>query len=102
MRIGATQLFFAEKPVAESLAYAKECGYDSLELVVREKAELNLGVDDAALKGMRKEAVVLAIGYPPRRDTPSLDNTIWRYWSSRLSFFLVEFDASGKVAKVTY
>jgi hypothetical protein len=50
--------------------------------------------------GMRKEAVVLAIGYPPKRDTPSLDKTMWTYWYSRMRSFMVEFDASGKVVTI--
>ena len=50
--------------------------------------------------GMRKEAVILAIGYPPRRDTPSLDKTMWMYWRSRARSFYVEFDKNGKVVKV--
>ena len=80
--------------------FGAACPKEKLDaLTPREREGVRMGV---AMEGMRKEAVVLAIGYPPRRDTPSLDNTIWRYWSSRLSFFLVEFDASGKVAKVTY
>lgn len=56
MRIGATHLFFAERPVAESLAYAKETGYESLELCVRDNIELKPDTDDAALRAMRQEA----------------------------------------------
>lgn len=50
--------------------------------------------------GMRKEAVLLAIGYPPLRDTPSLDRPMWKYWYSRMRSFMVEFDAAGKVVGV--
>jgi hypothetical protein len=34
-------------------------------------------------KGMTKELVLLARGYPPAHETPSLDNDRWVYWSSR-------------------
>ena len=64
MRIGATQLFFTDKSVAESLVYAKDCGYDSLELVVRDGADLNPDADGAALKQMRAEAERLGMTIP--------------------------------------
>ena len=64
MRIGATQLFFAEKSVADSLAYAKETGYESLELCVRDDAELKPDTDDASLRAMRQEAERLGLGIP--------------------------------------
>ncbi len=61
-----------------------------------EREAVRLGV---VIAGMRKEAVVLAIGYPPRRDTPTLDRPMWTYWRSREHSFFVEFDASGVVLK---
>jgi hexulose-6-phosphate isomerase len=64
MRIGATQLFFAEKSVADSLKYAKETGYDSLELCVRENGTLTPDVDDKALSGMTREAERLGVAIP--------------------------------------
>jgi hypothetical protein len=64
-----------------------------------EKEGVRLGVPK---KGMRKEAVILACGYPPLRDTPSTDMKTWRYWTSRWVFFTVDFDANGVVEKVTY
>lgn len=50
-------------------------------------------------KGMRKEAVIVAIGYPPANKTPSLENDQWRYWSSRFNTFLVHF-ANNKVIRI--
>ena len=64
MRIGATQLFFAEKPVAESLAYAKATGYQSLELCVSEAGALTPDTDDAALREMVREAERLRMAIP--------------------------------------
>jgi len=64
MRIGATQLFFADRPVAESLAYAKATGYESLELCVREEGELKPDSGQAALRAMRAEADRLGMGIP--------------------------------------
>lgn len=34
-------------------------------------------------KGMTKEIVLMARGYPPAHETPSIDNDRWVYWSSR-------------------
>lgn len=34
-------------------------------------------------KGMTKELVLLARGYPPAHETPSIDSNRWVYWSSR-------------------
>lgn len=34
-------------------------------------------------KGMTKELVLMARGYPPAHETPSTDNDRWIYWSSR-------------------
>ncbi|MGH7944091.1 MAG: hypothetical protein ACREH8_04950 [Opitutaceae bacterium] len=34
-------------------------------------------------KGMTKELVLLARGYPPAHETPSIDSDRWVYWSSR-------------------
>jgi hypothetical protein len=50
-------------------------------------------------KGMRKKAVLVAIGYPPQVATPSLDADQWTYWSSRFNKFIVHFK-NGKVAKI--
>ena len=34
-------------------------------------------------KGMTKELVLLARGYPPAHETPSIEGDRWVYWSSR-------------------
>jgi len=34
-------------------------------------------------KGMTKEQVLMARGYPPGHETPSIDSDRWKYWSSR-------------------
>lgn len=50
-------------------------------------------------KGMRKKAVLVAIGYPPAIETLSLDSDQWTYWSSRFNKFIVYF-RNGKVYKI--
>ncbi len=49
--------------------------------------------------GMRKDAVIIAIGYPPITETMSLDSNMWVYWSGRFNKFNVHFK-NGKVNKV--
>lgn len=42
-------------------------------------------------KGMSKQAVLAAIGYPPITETPNLQMNDWTYWSSRFNRFIVRF-----------
>jgi hypothetical protein len=49
-----------------------------------------------ALTGMSKEAVILAIGYPPEHVTPTLESNTWKYWRTRFATQLVSF-VDGKV-----
>ena len=49
--------------------------------------------------GMRKSAVIVALGYPPKHKTPTLDSSEWRYWQNRFATFLVQFDGDA-VTKV--
>ena len=64
-----------------------------------EKEGVRLG---SAKKGMRKQAVILAIGYPPVRDTRTLELPVWRYWSTNTSSFIVVFDDDGVVQGIRY
>ena len=54
------------------------------------------------MKGMRKPAVILAVGYPPKRDTRTTELAVWRYWVSRMRYFTVQFDEKGVVEKIVY
>lgn len=45
-------------------------------------------------KGMSKDAVLVAIGYPPITETPNLDGNRWVYWSHRFNRFNVHFKDS--------
>ena len=45
--------------------------------------------------GIRKDAVLMAYGYPPEHKTPSLDNPVWVYWSSRFASRTIAFDEEG-------
>lgn len=43
-------------------------------------------------KGMSKQAVLIALGYPPKHQTPSLELNQWRYWQNRFDTFVVHFE----------
>jgi hypothetical protein len=50
--------------------------------------------------GMSKQGVQIALGYPARHRTPSLEDNHWTYWKGRHQTYVVEFDNSGKVARI--
>ncbi|MHB1307265.1 MAG: hypothetical protein ACYC23_09315 [Limisphaerales bacterium] len=49
--------------------------------------------------GMTKAAVLVALGYPPKHKTPSLESNQWRYWQNRFNTFVLHFK-EGKVAEI--
>jgi hypothetical protein len=53
-----------------------------------------------AIIGMSKQGVMVALGYPARHQTPSLDENRWIYWKGRFDTYAVEFDNSGKVLSI--
>ena len=56
--------------------------------------------EGSALIGMSKDAVVLAIGYPPEHKTTSLKNNSWIYWSNRFNRFAIGFNEDGYVESI--
>ncbi len=55
-----------------------------------------------ALIGMTKQGVMIALGYPAKHRTPSLEENTWAYWKGRLGEpRLVQFDGNGKVVSIT-
>ncbi len=50
-----------------------------------------------ALKGMTREGVMAALGYPAAHRTPSIDASRWIYWTNRFRTIAVEFDDKGLV-----
>jgi hypothetical protein len=51
-------------------------------------------------KGMSREQVLMAVGYPVSSENPSLDAKVWRYWLSSFSEFRVRFDDQGLVSDI--
>jgi hypothetical protein len=92
----------APEPFGENLAryFGSACPRAELDsLTPLEQEAVKQGV---AKKGMRQRAVTLAIGYPSMRDTRTLELPYWRYWTSRVRFFMVTFDDKGVVEDVAY
>lgn len=51
-------------------------------------------------KGMTREQVLMALGYPMSSENPNLDAKVWRYWRGSFSEFQVQF-AGDKVSDIT-
>ncbi|MDH5577038.1 MAG: hypothetical protein OEZ09_01140 [Betaproteobacteria bacterium] len=50
--------------------------------------------------GMSKEQVLVAIGYPPMHQTPSLEAPQWKYWHTGFGSYLVVWDGAGRLKDV--
>jgi hypothetical protein len=50
--------------------------------------------------GMTRDQVLMAIGYPPAHETPSLQSREWRYWRTRWDGYSVFFDDNDRVMRV--
>ncbi len=60
--------------------------------VSRLSSEDQSGIQQGSVyQGMTKQGVILALGYPPEHRTPSLEQDVWRYWSTRNRSFEVYF-----------
>jgi hypothetical protein len=62
-------------------------------------AEKNAIEAGQAKVGMSKAAILIALGYPPKHQTPTLEGDSWRYWSSRYGTFIVRFE-DGRVVEI--
>jgi len=78
----------------ESVAgiYERTLGVQPLDLSSFTDAERKAIAYGGVEVGMTKEAVVVALGYPPKHKTPSLTDNQWRYWQNRTNTFLVIFE----------
>ena len=52
-------------------------------------------------RGMTREQVLMALGYPISSENPDLGADLWRYWMSSFAEFQVQFDGSGRVREIT-
>lgn len=52
-------------------------------------------------KGMTREQVFMAVGYPVSSENPQLDAPVLRFWLSSFAEFQVQFDQAGRVRDIT-
>jgi hypothetical protein len=59
------------------------------------------GIKDArGYVGMSKDGIRIALGYPAKHRTPSLENYEWVYWIDRFRTMLVRFNNKGIVTEI--
>jgi hypothetical protein len=52
------------------------------------------------LHGMSKEQVVIAVGFPARHETASVNAPVWKFWHTSRASYLVRFDEQGRVKDI--
>lgn len=52
------------------------------------------------VKGMTREQVLMAVGYPVSSENPHLDSNVWRFWLSSFAEFRVRFDDQQHVRDI--
>lgn len=62
-----------------------------------EQEQIRLGT---IKKGMSKDAVIMAYGYPPTIRTPTTDASSWTYWKNRWVTRIIRFGEDGKVSDI--
>jgi hypothetical protein len=63
-------------------------------------AELAEDIENGVMrKGMTKEQVLMARGYPPAHRTSSTDERRWTYWNNRFGQHTIDFDANGRLVE---
>jgi len=53
------------------------------------------------MRGMTREQVVMAVGYPVSSENPMLESNIWRFWRDSFNEFQVHFDDQGRVKEIS-
>ena len=72
-------------------AFKKILGKRMVDLSQFSKDEQQHILGGQVVKGMRRKAVLAAIGYPPASSTPTLETSEWMYWNNRWDRFIVRF-----------
>lgn len=69
--------------------------------VSKASPKIRAAIESARItKGMTKDQVLTALGYPISSENPNLDVPRWRYWLWSFSPYVVHFDNAGRVARV--
>jgi hypothetical protein len=72
--------------------FARTFSTKPLNLSIFTEAERKSIMAGEVKPGMRKSAVIVALGYPPKHKTPNLELNEWRYWINRFNTFIVRFE----------
>ncbi|MDD2759398.1 MAG: hypothetical protein PHH11_03775 [Methylomonas sp.] len=72
-------------------AFNKIVGPSKVDMKAFSQTERDAIMAGRVVKGMSRKAVLAAIGYPPKHETPSLEANDWVYWSNRFNRFVVHF-----------
>jgi hypothetical protein len=64
------------------------------------KAEKECVRTGEIVAGISKDAVLVAYGYPPTHQTPTLKEPTWMYWRNRFGRRAISFDAKDKVSGI--
>lgn len=83
---------FAEKLIVTDDPKAKIAKYPA---GVREAIKLG-----QVAVGMTKEQTIVAVGYPQRDETVSLDAPVWSYWASSFEPYRVVWDKDGRIKEI--
>ncbi len=104
VKTGRQYTYFNHKAAAEPFDahllrfFGPECDRKGLErLNAADKAGVQAGT---VSKGMTRQGVIFAMGYPPKIRTPDLNGSEWTFWKSRFDTFQVTFDEKGRVDNV--
>ncbi|MBM3346015.1 MAG: outer membrane protein assembly factor BamE [Betaproteobacteria bacterium] len=76
--------------------FSRTLGKAKVDLDSFTKSERTTIMEGQVEPGMSKAAVLRALGYPPKHQTPSLSGNEWTYWRNRVTRFVVRF-ADDKV-----
>lgn len=81
-------------------AFAVSFGEQPVDLSRFTADEQRFIAEGRAEPGMRKEAVLAAIGRPPAVGTASLDSNEWKYWRTRFTTFVLRFQDGVLVEQI--
>ncbi len=90
----------AAEPFMDHLSrfFGREC--DANKVKSMSKVDQDGIKQGVAIKGMTRDGVVLAMGYPPRHQTPNLEANTWKYWVNKFGTMRVVFNEKGLVSQI--
>lgn len=71
--------------------FSRTLGKEKVDLSAFTEVERTSILEGQVEPGMSKAAVLRAMGYPPKHQTPSLSGNEWTYWRNRVASFVVRF-----------